>query len=168
MNQITLIRPDDWHLHLRDGDHMRAVLRDTVRRFGRAIVMPNLRPPVTTAAAAIDYKERILTALPAGAQFEPLMTLYLTDNTQARRNRASKSERWRVRGQVLPGGCDDQLGLRCERSRPLLRRTGSHVGAWDAVARARRGHGSGGGHLRSRAGVSGARARRLSHCAFRS
>ncbi|MGZ5092509.1 MAG: dihydroorotase [Burkholderiales bacterium] len=81
-NQITLIRPDDWHLHLRDGDHMRAVLRDTVRRFGRAIIMPNLRPPVTTTAAAIAYKQRILAALPAGAQFEPLMTLYLTDNTR--------------------------------------------------------------------------------------
>jgi dihydroorotase len=82
MKQITLIRPDDWHLHLRDGDQMRAVLRDTARRFGRAIVMPNLRPPVTTTAAAIAYKDRILAALPAGAKFEPLMTLYLTDNTR--------------------------------------------------------------------------------------
>jgi dihydroorotase len=82
MNELTIIRPDDWHLHLRDGDHMRVVLRDTVRRFGRAIVMPNLRPPVTTTAAAIAYKERILAALPTGAQFEPLTTLYLTDNTR--------------------------------------------------------------------------------------
>ncbi|HEV7390041.1 MAG TPA: dihydroorotase, partial [Burkholderiales bacterium] len=82
MNELTIIRPDDWHLHLRDGDHMRAVLRDTVRRFGRAIVMPNLRPPVTTTAAAIAYKERIVAALPVGAKFEPLMTLYLTDNTR--------------------------------------------------------------------------------------
>jgi len=82
MNKITLIRPDDWHLHLRDGEHMRAVLPDTVRRFARAIVMPNLKPPVTTAALALQYRERIRVALPAGAGFEPLMTLYLTDNTR--------------------------------------------------------------------------------------
>ena len=78
---ITITRPDDWHLHLRDGDHMRTVLPDTARRFARAIVMPNLRPPVTTTAAALSYRERILAVLPAGASFEPLMTLYLTDNT---------------------------------------------------------------------------------------
>ncbi|MHB9116645.1 MAG: dihydroorotase [Burkholderiales bacterium] len=79
--QLTLSRPDDWHLHLRDGAQMRAVLPDTARRFGRAIVMPNLRPPVTTTALAAEYRARILQALPAGARFEPLMTLYLTDNT---------------------------------------------------------------------------------------
>src|SRR5262245_50593598 len=78
---ISITRPDDWHLHLRDGEHMRAVLPDTARRFARAIVMPNLRPPVTTAEAALRYRERILAALPSGAEFEPLMTLYLTDNT---------------------------------------------------------------------------------------
>jgi dihydroorotase len=80
VQRITIPRPDDWHLHLRDGEHMRAVLPHTVRRFARAIVMPNLRPPVTTTAAACAYRERILRALPAGARFEPLMTLYLTDN----------------------------------------------------------------------------------------
>lgn len=79
---LTITRPDDWHLHLRDGAALKAVLPDTAKRFGRAIVMPNLRPPVTTVASAIAYRERILQALPAGAQFEPLMTLYLTDNTQ--------------------------------------------------------------------------------------
>ena len=79
--QLTLIRPDDWHLHLRDGAHLDAVLPNTARRFARAIVMPNLRPPVTTTAAAIAYRERVLAAMPAGAAFEPLMTLYLTDNT---------------------------------------------------------------------------------------
>lgn len=79
---LTITRPDDWHLHLRDGAALNAVLPDTAKRFGRAIVMPNLRPPVTTVASAIAYRERILQALPAGAQFEPLMTLYLTDNTQ--------------------------------------------------------------------------------------
>ena len=81
MTTLTITRPDDWHLHLRDGATMRAVLPDTARQFGRAIVMPNLRPPVTTTAMAQEYRERILAALPAGLRFEPLMTLYLTDNT---------------------------------------------------------------------------------------
>lgn len=80
-DSITILRPDDWHLHLRDGDYLRAVLPDTARRFARAIVMPNLRPPVTTTRLALAYRERILAALPGGARFEPLMTLYLTDNT---------------------------------------------------------------------------------------
>jgi len=80
MDKLTLTRPDDWHLHLRDGVQMQAVLPDTARRFGRAIVMPNLSPPVTTTAMAASYRERILATLPQGACFEPLMTLYLTDN----------------------------------------------------------------------------------------
>jgi dihydroorotase len=83
MQTLTLTRPDDWHLHLRDGDQMAAVLPDTARQFARAIVMPNLRPPITTTAQARAYRERILAALPAGISFEPLMTLYLTDNTSA-------------------------------------------------------------------------------------
>ena len=83
MDKITINRPDDWHLHLRDGDALKAVLPDTANRFGRAIVMPNLRPPVTTTALAAEYRQRILDAIPAGANFEPLMTLYLTDNTSA-------------------------------------------------------------------------------------
>jgi dihydroorotase len=81
MQQLTLIRPDDWHLHLRDGALMQAVVQDTARQFSRAIVMPNLKPPVTTTEQANAYRARILAALPAGAGFEPLMTLYLTDNT---------------------------------------------------------------------------------------
>ena len=81
MDSITLTRPDDWHLHLRDGAAMRDVVGDTARCFARAIVMPNLKPPVTTTEAALAYRERILSALPAGANFEPLMTLYLTDDT---------------------------------------------------------------------------------------
>jgi dihydroorotase len=81
--RLTLTRPDDWHLHLRDGAHMEAVLADSARRFARAIVMPNLKPPVTTTRQAQDYRTRILAALPSGMQFEPLMTLYLTDRTPA-------------------------------------------------------------------------------------
>ncbi len=83
MDELTLTRPDDWHLHLRDGAAMTAVLPHTARQFARAIVMPNLKPPVTTTAEAIAYRERILKAVPAGLLFEPLMTLYLTDNTPA-------------------------------------------------------------------------------------
>jgi dihydroorotase len=78
---ISLTQPDDWHLHLRDGAALAAVLPATARQFARAIVMPNLRPPVTTAAAAVAYRQRIEAALPAGLRFTPLMTLYLTDNT---------------------------------------------------------------------------------------
>ena len=77
---LTLTRPDDWHLHLRDGAAMAAVLPATARQFARAIVMPNLRPPLTTAAAALAYRERIVAALPPGSDFTPLMTLYLTDS----------------------------------------------------------------------------------------
>jgi dihydroorotase len=80
-DSITIIRPDDWHLHLRDGATMASVLPHSARQFGRAIVMPNLKPPVTTVAAAETYRSRILAALPAGMKFEPLMTLYLTNNT---------------------------------------------------------------------------------------
>ncbi|MCB1552552.1 MAG: dihydroorotase [Xanthomonadales bacterium] len=80
---LTLTRPDDWHLHLRDGDALRAVLPDTARQFARAIIMPNLRPPVTTTDLAAAYRQRILDARPPGSGFEPLMTLYLTDNTAA-------------------------------------------------------------------------------------
>lgn len=83
MQQLKLTRPDDWHLHLRDDALMASVLPDTARQFARAIVMPNLRPPVTTTALAVAYRERILKALPAGMKFEPLMTLYLTDITSA-------------------------------------------------------------------------------------
>ena len=81
INSLNITRPDDWHLHLRDGNALRAILPDTARQFGRAIVMPNLRPPVTTTEQAISYRQRILDVLPTGMQFEPLMTLYLTDNT---------------------------------------------------------------------------------------
>jgi len=81
MDQLTITQPDDWHLHLRDGEHMKAVLGDTARRFGRAIVMPNLKPPVTTTESALAYRARILAALPTGSAFQPLMTLYLTDHT---------------------------------------------------------------------------------------
>ena len=81
MSALVIRRPDDWHVHLRDGAALAAVLPFTAARFARAIVMPNLQPPITTTAAAIAYGDRVRAALPAGAKFEPLMTLYLTDRT---------------------------------------------------------------------------------------
>ncbi len=87
---LTLTRPDDWHLHLRDGAALAAVLPHSAAQFARAIVMPNLKPPVTTAAQAVAYRERILAARPAGSGFEPLMTLYLTDNLAPEEIRRAK------------------------------------------------------------------------------
>ena len=80
VNTLTITRPDDWHLHVRDGDALHTVVPHTAAQFGRAVIMPNLRPPVTTAASALAYKARIQAAVPEGMSFEPLMTLYLTDN----------------------------------------------------------------------------------------
>jgi len=91
LEQFTFTRPDDWHLHLRDGAAMRAVLAHTARQFGRAIVMPNLKPPVTTTAQALAYRERIRAAVPQGLAFEPLMTLYLTDTTPPDEIRRAKA-----------------------------------------------------------------------------
>lgn len=79
LDTLTITRPDDWHLHVRDGEAMRAVVPHSAAQMGRAIIMPNLKPPVTTAQMAADYRERILSVLPAGSAFQPLMTLYLTD-----------------------------------------------------------------------------------------
>ena len=87
---LTLTRPDDWHLHVRDGAALAAVVPHSARQFGRAIIMPNLRPPVTTTAQALAYRERIRAAVPAGLAFEPLMTLYLTDNLPADEIRRAK------------------------------------------------------------------------------
>jgi len=101
---ITLTRPDDWHLHLRDGAAMADVLPHTARQFARAIVMPNLRPPVTTTQQAAEYRARIVAALPAGAAFEPLMTLYLTDNTGAEEIRAARASGFVHGVKLYPAG----------------------------------------------------------------
>jgi dihydroorotase len=101
---LTLTRPDDWHLHLRDGAALRAVLPDTARQFARAIVMPNLKPPVTTTELARQYRERILAALPAGMSFDPLMTLYLTDNTSAEEIRRAKASGFVQAVKLYPAG----------------------------------------------------------------
>lgn len=101
---LILTRPDDWHLHLRDGDAMRAVLPDTVRQFARAIVMPNLKPPVTNAVQAAAYRRRILDACPAGSDFQPLMTLYLTDRTLPAEIRRAKATGFVHAVKLYPAG----------------------------------------------------------------
>lgn len=101
---LTLIRPDDWHLHLRDGAALAAVLPDTCRQMGRAIIMPNLKPPVTTVDAAAAYRERILAARPTGSRFEPLMTLYLTDNTSPAEIRKAKASGFVHAVKLYPAG----------------------------------------------------------------
>ena len=103
-NSITIARPDDWHLHLRDGAALKAVLPDTARQFARAIVMPNLRLPVTTTALAQSYRQAILQALPQGASFEPLMTLYLTDNTFADEVKKAKASGFVYGAKLYPAG----------------------------------------------------------------
>jgi dihydroorotase len=134
MNQVTIIRPDDWHLHLRDGEPMRAVLPDTARRFARAIVMPNLQPPVTTTDKALGYRGRILSALPEGAKFEPLMTLYLTDHTTGDEIRRARQSGVIHAVKYYPAGattnsdsgvtallrCEDALAAMAECDLPLL------------------------------------------------
>ncbi len=103
--ELRFRRPDDWHLHLRDATAMRSVLPFTAARFARAVVMPNLRPPITTVAQALAYRERIRAALPAGAQFEPLMTLYLTDHTAVEEvHRASRSGGAIIGCKLYPAG----------------------------------------------------------------
>ncbi|MEC8484588.1 MAG: amidohydrolase family protein, partial [Pseudomonadota bacterium] len=91
MDQITIIRPDDWHLHFRDGDMLKETVPATARCFARAIVMPNLVPPVTNAQLAVEYRKRIEAAIPAGNPFTPLMTIYLTDKTSTEDIRTAKA-----------------------------------------------------------------------------
>ena len=131
---LTLIKPDDWHLHLRDGALMAGVLADTARQFGRAIVMPNLKPPVTTVAAAGAYRERILAALPTGSRFEPLMTLYLTEATTPAEIEAARRSGFVHGVKLYPAGatthsdagvsdlrrCDAALAALAEVGLPLL------------------------------------------------
>jgi dihydroorotase len=104
MTTLALRRPDDWHLHLRDGAHLRAVLPFTVERFARALVMPNLKPPMTTTAALAAYRARILAALPPGAAFEPVMTLYLTDRTPPEEVRRAREAGFVCGAKLYPAG----------------------------------------------------------------
>jgi dihydroorotase len=126
---VTITRPDDWHVHLRDGALLRAVLPDTARRFARAIVMPNLKPPVTTVNAAGAYRDRILAALPAGSIFTPLMTLYLTDNTAVEEIARAKASGFVHAVKYYPAGAtthSDAGVTRMERVLPALAAMEAH------------------------------------------
>lgn len=134
MTQLTITQPDDWHLHVRDGAALAAVIGDTARQFRRAIIMPNLKPPVTTTAEALAYRERILAALPTGSSFQPLMTLYLTDNTPSEEIRRAKDSEQVFAVKLYPAGATtnsdsgvtnlqntyDTLAIMEEQSLPLL------------------------------------------------
>ena len=104
MSKLTIIRPDDWHLHVRDGAAMASVVPFTARQFARAVIMPNLKPPVTTVAQARAYRERILSAVPAGLTFEPLMSLYLTDSTPASEIIAARNSGIVIGAKLYPAG----------------------------------------------------------------
>ena len=122
-NTCTLTRPDDWHLHLRDGAAMADVVGATASVFGRAIIMPNLRPPITTTADAALYRERIVAALPRGADFKPLMTLYLTDHTAEGEIKTAKSSGFVHAVKYYPAGAtthSDSGVTSLERAYPAL------------------------------------------------
>jgi dihydroorotase len=121
MQKLTITRPDDWHLHLRDGAALKAVLPHTVSQFARAIVMPNLKPPVRLVADAAAYRDRIIAAIPDGKQFEPLMTLYLTDNTSPKEIVSAKASQFIKGVKYYPAGAttNSDLGVtdirKCDR-----------------------------------------------------
>ncbi|CAG2127262.1 dihydroorotase [Cupriavidus plantarum] len=127
---LTITRPDDWHLHLRDGAALAAVLPDTARQFARAIIMPNLKPPVTTVEQARGYRERILAALPAGMSFEPLMTLYLTDNLPPEEIKAARASGFVHAVKLYPAGAttNSDAGVtdirRCAKTLEAMEREG--------------------------------------------
>lgn len=132
--ELTLTRPDDWHVHLRDGGVLSAVLADTAARFARAIVMPNLSPPIRTVAEAEAYRRRIVAACPPGSSFEPLMTLYLTDNTSVAEIERARASEFVHAVKYYPAGatthsesgvtdihrCDDVFAAMAELGLPLL------------------------------------------------
>lgn len=134
MQKLTLTQPDDWHLHVRDGAMLKAVLPHTVRQFARAIIMPNLKPPVRSVGDAAAYRDRIIAAIPTGQRFEPLMTLYLTDNTSPEDIMAAKASQFVKAVKYYPAGattnsdfgvtdirrCDRVFAAMQENNMPLL------------------------------------------------
>ncbi|THF61199.1 dihydroorotase [Pseudothauera rhizosphaerae] len=125
MTALTLIRPDDWHLHVRDGAALATVVPHTAARFGRALVMPNLRPPVTTTTQALAYRDRILAAVPRGVCFEPLMSLYLTDNLPPDEIDRAKASGAIVAAKLYPAGAttNSDAGVTAiEKIHPVLER----------------------------------------------
>jgi len=121
--ELSITKPDDWHLHLRDGEEMASVVRHTARRFARSIVMPNLRPPIADTTQAGAYRSRILAALPEGTGFEPLMTIYLTDNLSPPEIARAKESGWVHAAKLYPAGAttnSDSGVTRLDRIYPVL------------------------------------------------
>ncbi len=151
-DELTITRPDDWHLHVRDGAALAAVVPASARQFGRAIIMPNLKPPVTTTQAALAYRDRIVAAVPPDASFEPLMTLYLTDTLGADEIRRAR-EAGIAAVKLYPAGAttNSDAGV------TALRKTYGALEAMQrdrhAAAGPRRGHRSRGRPVRPRAGL---------------
>ena len=158
VTSITIRRPDDWHVHLRDGAMLKAVLPFTAAQFARGIIMPNLVPPVTTVAAAAAYRERILAARPAGSDFQPLMTCYLTDNTSPDEIEKGFAEKRLGRGQTLSGRCDHQRPSRRDRYPRTCSGAGTHGEDRHAGADPWRGDRSGRRYFRPRGRLHGAHA----------
>jgi dihydroorotase len=104
LTTLSITRPDDWHLHLRDGEALKTTVAHSARVFGRAIVMPNLKPPVTTVAQALSYRQRILSCAPQGSTFDPLMTLYLTDQLDSQEIQRAHEEDCLVGIKFYPAG----------------------------------------------------------------
>jgi len=148
MQTLTITRPDDWHLHLRDGQAMKDALVHTSGVFARAIVMPNLNPPVTRTDQARAYRERIVAALAPGHRFEPLMTLYLTDATAPAEIRLARDSGLVACGQAVSGRRDDEFRQRSDRPGSMRIGASGHAGPGRSAAGARRDDGPGGGRVR--------------------
>lgn len=130
METLTIVRPDDWHVHVRDGELMQLAVPDTARQFGRAIIMPNLNPPVTSVTSAAEYRGRIASATPAGLDFEPLMTLYLTEDLPAEEIARAKASGFVHAVKWYPAGAttNSQKGVRSiDRCYPVLAAMEEHA-----------------------------------------
>ena len=151
--RITIRKPDDWHLHVRDGAMLKAVLPFTAKHFGRAILMPNLMPPVRTTAEAIAYRERVMAALPPGAKFKPLMTCYLTDDTDPDDVERGFRDGVFTGVKLYPANATTNSAAGVTDLQQSHARAGAHGEDRHAVPDARRGGRSGRRHFRPREGV---------------
>src|SRR5262249_49720707 len=152
-NRLTIRKPDDWHLHVRDGAMLKAVLPFTAKQFGRAILMPNLIPPVRTTADGIAYRERVMAALPQGSTFKPLITCYLTDDTDPHDIRPSLRPWIPTRVKALPPNGHNKSGRRRYRLQQDHARARTHGKNRHAVPDAWRGRRSRGRYFRPRGHV---------------
>ena len=152
-SRITIRKPDDWHLHVRDGAMLKAVMPFTAKHFGRAILMPNLIPPVTTTKDAVAYRERVMAALPTGSTFKPLMTCYLTDDTDPDDVERGFKEGVFTGVKLYPANATTNSAAGVTDYRKIMPRAGAHGKDRHAVPDAWRGRRSRCRHLRPRGHV---------------